>query len=152
MAQIGQSVPRLDGISKASGFFRYAGDIRLKDALVGKVLRSQMPHALIKTIDTTQAVTQPGVRAILTYRDVPGPNIFGSTIPDQPVLCHDKVRFVGDTLAIVAADSEEEAESALQHIKVEYEPLPIISTPLQALMSNAPRIHEKGNLAHRVEY
>jgi len=152
MVQIGQSVPRLDGIAKTSGSFRYAGDIRLKDALVGTVLRSRMPHALIRTIDTSQAATQPGVRTILTYRDVPGPNIFGSTIPDQPVLCHDKVRFVGDALAIVAADSEEEAELAMQHIKVEYDPLPVISTPQQALMSNAPRIHEKGNLAHRVEY
>jgi CO/xanthine dehydrogenase Mo-binding subunit len=152
MGQIGQSVPRLDGIAKASGAFRYAGDIRLRDALVAKVLRSPHPHALIKAIDTSEAAIQPGVRTILTYRDVPGPNIFGSTIPDQPVLCYDKVRFVGDALSIVAADSEEEAELALQHIKVDYIPLPIISTPQQALMANAPKIHDKGNLAHRVEY
>jgi len=149
---IGHSLPRLDGLSKASGKFRFSADILLKDALIGKILRSRLPHALIRSIDTSSALKQSGVRTIVTYRDIVGPNIVGAIVPDQPVLCRDKVRFEGDAIAAIAADSEEEAENALEHINVEYEPLPVITTPQQALMPNAPKIHEKGNIAHRVEY
>ena len=152
MNQVGYSQPRLDGTSKASGSFRYAADLAPKDALIGKVLRSPWPHATIKRIDTSLALKQPGVRAALTYRDVTGPNLFGAIIPDQPVLCQDRVRFEGDAIAVVAADSEEDAERALEHIEVDYAPLPIIATPQEALTPNAIKIHEKGNLAHRVEY
>lgn len=152
MDLIGHSLPRLDGVSKASGRFRYSADVLLRDALMGKVLRSSLPHALIRSIDTSRARAQPGVRAVITHSDIFGPNVFGVTMLDQPVLCRDKVRFEGDAIAIVAADSEEEAEMALEDIDVDYEPLPIVTTPQEALMPNAPRIHEKGNIAHRVEY
>lgn len=152
MGLIGRSVPRLDGISKASGEFRYAADVRLKDPLIGKVCRSPVPHAIIKRIDTSRAVNLPGVRAVMTYLDIHGPNVFGAIIPDQPALCHDKVRYSGDAVAVVAADSEEEAELALAAINVEYEPLPVVTTSEEALMYDAPRIHEKGNIAHHVRY
>ena len=98
MNRIGYSEPRLDGISKASGKFRYAADVLLKDALIGKVLRSPLPHAIIKNIDTSRALAQPGVRAVLTYRDIAGPNLFGAVIPDQPALCRDRVRYEGDAV------------------------------------------------------
>ena len=88
----------------------------------------------------------------MTYLDIHGPNVFGAIIPDQPALCHDKVRYSGDTVAVVAADSEEEAELALAAINVEYEPLPVVTTSEEALMYDAPRIHEKGNIAHHVRY
>jgi CO/xanthine dehydrogenase Mo-binding subunit len=152
MGLVGYSVERLDGEAKASGRFRYAGDVALKNALVGKVLRSPLPHAVIKSLDISRALKQPGVRAVLTYRDVAGTNTFGAVIPDQPVLCKDKVRFVGDGVALIAADSEEEAELALQHVQVEYETLPIITSPEEALKAQTPRIHYKGNIAYRVEY
>jgi CO/xanthine dehydrogenase Mo-binding subunit len=152
MDHIGRSVPRLDGISKASGEFRYAADVRLKEALVGKVCRISVPHAIIKRIDTSQAVQMPGVRAVMTYQDIHGPNIFGAIIPDQPALCRDRVRYAGDSVALVAADSEEEAERAVAHIRVDYEPLPVVTTSHEAMIPSAPRIHEKGNIAHRVAY
>lgn len=152
MNRIGYSQPRLDGISKASGRFRYAADAPPDDALIGKVLRSPWPHATIKRIDTSPALSQTGVRAVLTHRDITGPNLFGAIIPDQPVLCWDRVRYEGDAVAVAAADSEEEAERALGQIEVDYEPLPVIATPQEALRPDAIRIHEKGNLAHRVEY
>lgn len=152
MGLIGRSVPRLDGVSKASGEFRYAGDVRLKDPLIGKVCRIPVPHAIIKRIDSSQAIKLPGVRAVMTYRDIRGPNVFGAIVPDQPALCQDRVRYAGDAVAVVAADSEEEAEQAMAHIDVEYEPLPVVTTPREALLSGAPRIHEKGNVAHRVTY
>ena len=152
MNRIGYSEPRLDGISKASGKFRYAADVLLKDALIGKVLRSPLPHAVIKNVDTSRALAQPGVRAVLTYRDIAGPNLFGAVIPDQPALCRDRVRYEGDAVAVVAADSEEEAEMALEHIDFDYEPLPVITNPQEALNPVAIKIHEKGNVAHRVEY
>lgn len=152
MNRIGHSVPRLDGVSKASGRFRYSADVLVKDALIGKVLRSPLPHAAIKTIDVSRALAQPGVRAVLTYRDMAGPNLFGAIIPDQPVLCRDKVRYEGDAVAVVAADSDEDAEIALEHIDVDYDPLPVITTPQEALSPDAIKVHEKGNLAHRVEY
>jgi CO/xanthine dehydrogenase Mo-binding subunit len=152
MKHIGYSQPRVDGLSKASGKFRYAADVHLEDALIGKVLRSPLPHAVIKKIDAAEALAQPGVRAVLTYRDITGPNLFGAIIPDQAVLCRDRVRYEGDAVAVVAADSEEEAERALEHVDVEYEPLPVIATPQEALRPEAVKIHEKGNLAHRVEY
>jgi CO/xanthine dehydrogenase Mo-binding subunit len=81
-----------------------------------------------------------------------GPNLFGAIIPDQPVLCRDKVRYEGDAVAVVAADSDEDAEIALEHIDVDYDPLPVITTPQEALSPDAIKVHEKGNLAHRVEY
>ena len=149
---IGRSVPRLDGISKASGEFQYAADVWLKDALIGKVCRSPVPHAIIKRIDTSRAVELPGVRAVLTHTDVHGPNIFGAVTPDQPVLCHDRVRYPGDAVAVVAADSEEEAELAVAAIGIDYEPLPIVTSPQEALKATAPRIHERGNLAHHIHY
>ena len=98
MGLVGHSVQRLDGIAKASGKFRYAGDVSLEDALIGKVLRSPMPHALIKSLDISGALGEPGVKAVLTFRDVAGTNTFGAVIPDQPVLCRDKVRYVGERL------------------------------------------------------
>ena len=88
----------------------------------------------------------------MTYRDIHGPNVFGAIIPDQPVLCHDRVRYSGDALAVVAADSEEEAELAASAIDVDYDALPVVQTPQEALKTDAPRIHKKGNIAHHVKY
>ena len=152
MGLIGNSVRRLDGEAKASGRFRYTADTLLRDALVGRTVRSPLPHALITSLDVSQALQDPGVRAVLTYRDVEGTNTFGAVIPDQPVLCREKVRFVGDAVALIAADTEEDADRASQDVYIKYETLPVVRNPAEALGTESTRIHEKGNIASRVEY
>jgi CO/xanthine dehydrogenase Mo-binding subunit len=142
----GKSVVRTDALSKVTGGLKYGADFSQQGFLHGKILRSPHPHALIKEIDTEKAEQLPGVAAVLTAKDVPGRNGFGAIIPDQPVMCSDKVRFVGDGVALVAAESEEIAREALKLIEVTYEPLPAIFDPRDALKEGAPKIHEKGNL------
>ena len=116
------------------------------DALHAKVLRSPYPHALIKKIDTSKAEALPGVAAVVTAKDIPGRNGWGAIVPDQPVVCGDKVRYVGDAVALVAAVDEKTAIKALGLIKVDYEELPAVFSPIDALKSDAPKIHESGNL------
>lgn len=142
----GQSFVRTDARQKVTGDLKFCGDFAVEGYLHGKILRSPYPHALIKSIDTKEAESLPGVVAVLTAKDVPGRNGFGAIIPDQPVICGDKVRFVGDGVALVAAETERAAQLALAHIKVEYEVLPAVFDPLEALEKDAPQIHEGGNL------
>ncbi|MCL6454967.1 MAG: xanthine dehydrogenase subunit D [Alicyclobacillus sp.] len=143
---------RPDGVAKVTGQLRYLTDLRFPGMLVGKVLRSAHPHARILRIDTSQAEQLPGVHAVLTHRDVPGMNRFGIVLPDQPVFCEDRVRFVGDALCAVAADSADIAEAALRLVHVVYDPLPVVADPLAALAPDAPRLHPGGNLLHRVSH
>jgi nicotinate dehydrogenase large molybdopterin subunit len=145
-AVIGKSRPRLDAKDKVTGTLKYIADMDCHDALHAKVLRSPYPHALIKGIDTSRAEALPGVAAVVTAKDIPGRNGWGAIVPDQPVVCGDKVRFVGDAVALVAAVDEKTAIKALGLIKVEYEQLPAVFSPIDALKSDAPKIHESGNL------
>ena len=146
LAVVGKSRPRLDARGKVTGTLKYIADMECLDALHGKVLRSPYPHALIKNIDTSKAEALPGVAAVVTAKDVPGRNGWGAIVPDQPVVCGDKVRYVGDAVALVAAVDEKTALKALGLIKVDYEPLPAVFSPIDALKSDAPKIHESGNL------
>ena len=146
LSVVGQRVQRRDGKQKVTGGLSFGGDYPQDGFLHGKILRSPHPHALLKSIDVEKAKKLPGVAAVLTAEDVPGRNGFGVIIPDQPVICGDKVRFVGDAVALVAAETEEVALKALGLIEVEYEPLPAIFDPREALKPGAPAIHEKGNL------
>lgn len=146
LAVAGTSVDRTDDLAKVTGRLKYGADYSREGFLHGKILRSPHPHALIKSIDTRKARQLPGVAAVLTAADVPGRNGFGAIIPDQPVICGDKVRYVGDGVALVAAESEAIARKALELIEVEYEPLPAVFDPRQAMAPDAPRIHEGGNL------
>jgi CO/xanthine dehydrogenase Mo-binding subunit len=114
--------------------------------LFAKAARSNYPHALIKGISTRKAEAVSGVVAVLTYKDVPGVNGFGIVVPDQPVLCHDKVRYLGDAVAVVAAETLEAAEQAAHLVEVQYDPLPVVSDPVEAMKPDAPKIHEKGNI------
>ncbi|MCF8127829.1 MAG: xanthine dehydrogenase family protein molybdopterin-binding subunit, partial [Deltaproteobacteria bacterium] len=142
----GQSVTRTDVPAKVAGKLMYGAAYPQDGFLHGKILRSPHPHALIKSIDTHKAKELPGVAAVLTGKDVPGRNGFGAILPDQPVICEDKVRYVGDGVALVAAETEEIAHKALSLIQVEYEILPAVFDPREALKPNAPQIHERGNL------
>lgn len=119
---------RPDGPDKVTGRLAYLTDMGMPGMLYGKILRSAYPHAWILSIDTSRAQRLPGVHAVLTHRDVPGLNLFGIAVPDQPVLCEDRVRFAGDAVAAVAAETEELAEYALTLIEVVYEPLPVIDS------------------------
>jgi CO/xanthine dehydrogenase Mo-binding subunit len=146
LSVVGLPVQRTDGKLKVMGKLAYGADHPQEGFLHGKILRSPHPHALIKSIQTEKARKLRGVAAVLTAKDVPGRNGFGVAIPDQPVICGDKVRFVGDAVALVAAETEEIAQRALSLIEVEYELLPAVFDPQDALKPGAPAIHEKGNL------
>ncbi|HEX2226147.1 MAG TPA: xanthine dehydrogenase family protein molybdopterin-binding subunit, partial [Candidatus Binatia bacterium] len=116
-------------------------DVKLPGLLWGKILRSPHPHARIRNVDTTKARRMPGVRAVITGEDVGG-WLVGKQIRDMPVLCWDVVRFIGDRVAAVAADTLESAEEALHLIDVDYELLPAVFDPLEAMQPGAPLVHE----------
>lgn len=143
---IGQSVIREDAIPKVTGKAVYAADIKRRGMLHAKVLLSPHPHALIRRIDTQKARSMPGVHAVLTAADIPGTNSFGIAIPDQQVLADEKVRFIGESVAVVAAEDPALAQEAIQQIDVEYEELPSVFDPIDALKPMAPRVHADGNL------
>jgi CO/xanthine dehydrogenase Mo-binding subunit len=103
-------------------------------------------------VDTSLAAQVDGVVAVFTARDVPGSNRVGTVFRDMPVLCEDKVRYVGDAVAIVAAESDEAAYRARELIRVEYEPLPVVSDPRAAMGPDAPRVHEGGNLVSQLHF
>lgn len=145
-AVVGKSLPRLDAHHKVTGKTKFVADIECPSVLHGAVLRSPYPHAILKKIDTTKAEALPGVMATVTAKDIPGRNSWGAIIPDQPVVCSDKVRYVGDAVALVAAIDEKTAIKALELIDVEYEELPAVFSPAEALKSSAPKIHDSGNL------
>lgn len=143
---VGKSVARRDGVGKVTGETKFFSDMSLPKMLYAKVARSKYPHALIRRINTEKAEAVPGVVAVLTHKDVPGLNGFGIILPDQPVLCNDKVRYLGDAVAVVAAENLEAAEKAAQLVEVDYDPLPVVSDPVEAMKPDAPKIHEKGNV------
>jgi CO/xanthine dehydrogenase Mo-binding subunit len=138
---VGKSVPRLEGAEKVSGKTRYAADVDVPDALWAKLLRSPLPHARILKVDTSKAAKLPGVRAVITGVDIP-PVLTGLRMKDMPVLARDRVRYVGEPIAAVAADSAEIAEEALNSIDVHYEELPYITDPLKAIEPGAPVLHD----------
>lgn len=138
---IGARVWRVEGAEKVSGQATYGADVHFADALWGKILRSPYPHARIKNIDTSKAWQVPGVKAIVTGKDEPE-HYQGKSIRDIPVLCWDKVRFVGDRVAAVAADSRDTAEEAVNLIEVEYEELPAVFDVLEAMQPGAPVLHD----------
>ena len=147
MAFVGKSVARLDVVGKVKGETLYPGDYNFPDQAYMKVLFAQHPHAVIRNIDTSQAENIPGVLGVFTSKDVPV-NEFGLIAPDQPVLCGpsykpftERVRFIGDKVAIVVADSEEIAAEACKAIVVDYEDLPRITDPLQAMQPEAFLLH-----------
>ncbi len=148
---ISKRVPRIDARDKVTGKTLYSTDLYPEDMLRARVLRSSFPHARIRRLDVSRARALPGVEVVLTHEDIPGHNGFGIVTPNWPVLCVDRVRYRGDALALVAAIDEETAEEALSLIEVEYEPLPVIDTPEEALRPDAPRIHEDGNIQHSMD-
>lgn len=138
---VGIPVPRGEGSDKVSGHTVYAADVKLPGLLWAKILRSPHPHARIQRVDISRAKKVPGVHAIITGDDVRD-CLVGKQIRDMPVLCWDKARFAGDRIAAVAAETVAAAEEALHLIDVEYELLPAVFDPLEAMTPSAPVIHE----------
>ncbi|MCH7593243.1 MAG: molybdopterin-dependent oxidoreductase [Chloroflexi bacterium] len=137
---VGQSIPRADGPEKVTGTARFTADVQLPGTLWGKTLRSPYPHALITRIDTSRAEKVVGVHAVLTGADVRGV-LYGRLLRDIPVLAQDRVRFIGERVAAVAAEDPDIAERALDLIDVEYEELPALLNLEEAYAEGAPLIH-----------
>lgn len=151
---IGQPVARPDEVEKVTGRAKYTDDYVFPGMLYGRTKRAGYPHARILSIDTSQARALPGVHAVLTYEDIPGENIHGLVYEDWPCLAADKVRYMGDPVAIVAAETPELAEQALDLIEVEYEPLRVVGDPVYARTPEAPIVHEEwkdGNLLKHIK-
>lgn len=151
---ISRSVPPQEVREKVTGAAKYTDDFVFPLMLFARTLRSPYPHARILQIDTAQVKMLPGVHAVLTHRDVPGENIHGLVYRDWPVLCDTVVRYVGDAVAIVAAETEEIAAAALRLIHVKYEPLPVVGDPVYAHSPEAPILHPNhatGNLLKHIK-
>lgn len=148
MHALGKSAKRVDAYSKVTGEALYPGDINMPDQAVMKILFANRPHAVIRSIDTSRAEALPGVIAVFTAKDVPV-NEYGLNIMDQPVLCGpgsskpytDRVRFVGDQVALVVAESEAIATQGRDLISVDYEDLPVITDPKLAMQADALLLH-----------
>jgi selenium-dependent xanthine dehydrogenase len=154
LAVVGKPFPRVDAVAKVTGAAKYTDDYTFEGMLHGATLRAKFPHAKILRIDTSKARALAGVRAVLTHEDVPGSKNHGLIFNDWPILCYDKVRYIGDAVAIVAADTREIAERALELIEVEYEELPVVDNPIDALKPDAPIVNDflgHGNLLKHIE-
>jgi CO/xanthine dehydrogenase Mo-binding subunit/aerobic-type carbon monoxide dehydrogenase small subunit (CoxS/CutS family) len=153
-AVVGHPHPPAGTVIKVTGAARYADDYSFPGLLFGATLRAGVPHACIRRINASQARALPGVHAVLTHADVPGARNHGLFVEDWPVLCYDKVRYVGDAVAIVAAETPEIAQQALQRIDVEYEPLPVVANGVAARHPGAPLVHVEwptGNLLKHIQ-
>ncbi|HEY7163880.1 MAG TPA: molybdopterin cofactor-binding domain-containing protein, partial [Candidatus Binatia bacterium] len=141
---VGENIRRIDATEKVTGRALYASDVRLPGMAHAKILRSALPHACLRRIDTTKAAAIPGVLAVLTRDNLQvGAPHYGTYIKDQPIVALDKVRYVGDIVAAVAATDEKTAEQAVHAIEVDYEELPVIHSVEEALSETAVLIHEE---------
>jgi CO/xanthine dehydrogenase Mo-binding subunit len=140
-SSVGSPAIRLDGRPKVSGATRYTADHVLPGMIWGKCLRSPVAHARIRRIDVRKAKEMKGVVAVLTAADLPA-RLTGIVLKDMPVLAQERVRFVGERVAVVGAESPDVAEEALSRIEMSYEELPAVHDPLQAMSPGAPVIHD----------
>jgi len=154
---IGASIPRIDAAVKATGKARFASDISFPRMLHGKILRSPLPHARLLNVDTSRAARLAGVKAVVTGRDTAGVKFGFIVVPegfrDKLALAIDRVRFIGDEIAAVAAVDEETAQEALELIQVDYQELPAVFDPEAAMEPDAPRIHDhaEDNISRKLE-
>src|SRR5215469_3861509 len=148
---IGESAVRPDGRGKVTGEFAYGSDLWADDMIWGVTLRSPHPHAEIRSVSIGEALATAGVYAVLTCDDVPGQNAVGLEHADQPVLASGVVRYVGEPVALVAADHPEVARLAASKIVVDYEPMKPVTDAEAALDPAAPRLHAQGNLVRHLK-
>ena len=150
---VGRLHPRPEAVEKVTGEALFTDDIKFDGMLYARVKRAGIPHGILTKLNIDKARDLPGVHAVLTAEDVPGENAHGLVIHDWPVLVGkgEKVRYVGDAVAIVAADTPDIADQALGLIDLEFDELPVISDPVQALKPEAIKIHENGNLLKHIK-
>jgi len=144
------SVNRIDSREKVTGSLRYFTDMKMDDMLYGVVLRSTVAHAVVESLDVSGARGLPGVKAVLTYRDIRGVNAYGGLIAEAPVLVQDRIRYVGEPLALIAADTMERAEEARGHVNIRYRTLPAVRSIDDALREGHQKVHEAGNVARHL--
>ena len=151
-AGIGGSIPDYDALDKVRGEPIFAADLLKENMVFGKVLWSRFPHARIKKVDGKRAREFPGVRAVLTADDIPGNKCFGRIKADNPILCSDRVRFLGDAVALVFAENMAIARQAADLIDVQYEALPGVFSVAESLQDGAPALHVGGNLCKQIAH
>ena len=148
---IGISVPRIDALSKVTGRTDFIKDIRFPDLLHAKMVLSPHPHAYLQNLDVSKAKRSSGVVSLLTAKDVPHENQIGLIIKDQPVFADEKVRYAGDVVAIIAAETEEEAKSAESEIRIELKPIKGIYSAEESFNSKRNFIHPGGNVVSHLK-
>jgi CO/xanthine dehydrogenase Mo-binding subunit/aerobic-type carbon monoxide dehydrogenase small subunit (CoxS/CutS family) len=150
---IGSTRPRPDAQAKVTGCAVFTDDLAFAGMLHGRALRAGVPHAILRRLDVSRARVLPGVRAVLVAEDIPGDHDHGLVVRDWPVLVGvgERVRTVGDAVALVAADTRETAGRAVEMIKADYDPLPVVSDAVQARGADAPRLHRGGNLLQHIK-
>lgn len=150
---VGHTHLRPDGIEKVTGSAIYTDDLVFDGMLYAKARRAMIPHGFLKKLDISKAIALPGVVSILTSADVPGEHNHGLVIYDWPVMIGvgERVRYVGDALAIVAAETQEIAQQASALIEAEFDLQPVITNPVQARQDGVPQLHEKGNLLKHIK-
>ncbi|PKN93252.1 MAG: aldehyde oxidoreductase [Chloroflexi bacterium HGW-Chloroflexi-6] len=152
-ATVGTLKIRPDAVEKVTGEAIFTDDLKFENMLFAAVKRAGVPHAFVQRINVDKAREVPGVVTIMTARDVPGENIHGLVILDWPVMVGvgERVRYVGDAIAIVAAESQEAAKAAVELIEVDFDLQPVVSDAVQARKEGQPQIHEKGNLLKHIK-
>ncbi len=150
---LGQAWVRPDATEKVTGHAKYTDDLHFPGMLHGRVKRAGVPHAILRKLDTSQAAALPGVRVVLTARELPARRKHGLYTVDWPILVGigERVRYAGDAMAIVAADSRAIASQAMELILAEYELLPPVTDPVEALSPQVPALHEQGNLLKHIQ-
>jgi len=150
---VGHSHLRPEAVEKVIGTAVYTDDLVFDGMLYAKVRRAMIPHGFLKKLDVSKAKALKGVVAVLTAEDVPGEKNHGLVIYDWPVMVGlgERVRYVGDALAIVAAETQEIAEQAVALIETEFDLQPVITNPVQARQEGVPQLHEKGNLLKHIK-
>ncbi len=144
---VGRSELRPDAVEKVNGEALYTDDLQFDGMLYARVRRAMVPHAFLKSLDVSKARALPGVVSVLTAEDIPAEHNHGLVIYDWPVMVGlgERIRYVGDALAIVAAETQAIADSAVDLIEAEFDLQPVISGPVQARQEGVPQLHEKGN-------
>ena len=150
---IGTIQVRPDAVQKVTGEAKYTDDLKFDQMLYGRVKRAGVPHAILRRIDVSLARALPGIHAVLTAADLPAVRYHGLVRADWPILVGvgERIRYVGDALVIVAADTHEIATKALELITLDLEPQPVINDPFEALQTEAPILHDQGNLLKHIQ-
>jgi len=154
LTHVGKSVPRPDAVAKAIGTAKFTDDLHFEGMLYARVLRAGVPSAILRSLDVSKAEALPGVVKILTANDLQHEKNHGVYKKDWPILVgiDERVRYQGDAIALVAAESQAIADEAIQLIQPEYELRPVVSNPHQAREESAEKLHEQGNLLKHIHF